>query len=112
MRIDSSIIETIKAKADIAEVIGDYVSLTKRGQNHIGLCPFHSDTTPSLTVNSAKGIYKCFACSTSGDVFTFLQEHLKISFQEAVKMVADKYGIEIPQTPASPSDDANQRKRE
>ena len=112
MRIDSSIIETIKAKADIAEVIGDYVSLTKRGQNHIGLCPFHSDTTPSLTVNSAKGIYKCFACSTSGDVFTFLQEHLKISFQEAVKMVADKYGIEIPQTSASPSDDANQRKRE
>ena len=55
MRIDSSIIETIKAKADIAEVIGDYVSLTKRGQNHIGLCPFHSDTTPSLTVNSARG---------------------------------------------------------
>lgn len=112
MRINSHIIEAIKAKADIAEVIGDYVSLTKRGQNHFGLCPFHSDTTPSLTVNSAKGIYKCFACGASGDVFSFLQEHFKISFQEAVKMVADKYGIELPQDSASPNEDADQRKRE
>lgn len=85
MRIDSSIIETIKAKADIAEVIGDYVSLTKRGQNHIGLCPFHSDTTPSLTVNSAKGIYKCFACSTSGDVFTFCRNISKSLFKKQLK---------------------------
>lgn len=112
MQINSHIIEAIKGKADIAEVIGDYVSLTKRGQNHIGLCPFHSDTTPSLTVNSAKGIYKCFACGASGDVFTFLQNHLKISFQEAVKMVADKYSFELPQTPVTPNEDAEQRKRE
>lgn len=112
MRIDKQIIEAIKAKADIAEVIGEYVSLTKTGQNYKGLCPFHNDQTPSLTVNSAKGIYKCFACDASGDVFTFLQKHLNISFQKTVKMVAEKYGVEIPQEPISPTEEANQHKKE
>lgn len=96
MRITSNIIDTIKARADIVEVIGEYIPLTKRGQNLIGLCPFHNDTTPSLTVNSAKGIYKCFACDVSGDIITFLQDYLKITFLEAVQMLAEKYGIEIP----------------
>ena len=112
MRIASDIIEAIKAKADIVEVIGEYVPLNKSGQNYKGLCPFHSDTTPSLTVNSAKGIYKCFACDASGDVFTFLQEYLKISFQETVKMLAEKYKIEIPDGISILADDAQQRKRE
>lgn len=85
MRIASNIIDSIKAKADIVEVIGEYVHLTQKGQNYIGLCPFHSDSTPSLTVSPSKGIYKCFACDVSGDVINFLQEHLKISFVEAVK---------------------------
>jgi DNA primase len=88
MRIASNIIDSIKVKADIVEVIGEYVHLTQKGQNYIGLCPFHSDTTPSLTVSPSKGIYKCFACDTSGDVIHFLQEHLKISFVEAVKILA------------------------
>ena len=112
MRIASNIIDTIKAKADIGEVIGEYVHLTKKGQNYIGLCPFHNDSTPSLTVSSAKGIYKCFACDASGDVIKFLQEHLKISFVEAVKILANKYGIEIPENSCSMADDADQRKRE
>ncbi|MFC2653949.1 MAG: DNA primase [Segatella salivae] len=112
MRIASNIIDTIKAKADIVEVIGEYVHLTKKGQNYIGLCPFHNDSTPSLTVSSAKGIYKCFACDASGDVIKFLQEHLKISFVEAVKILANKYGIEIPENSCSMADDADQRKRE
>lgn len=112
MRIASNIIDTIKAKADIVEVIGEYVHLTKKGQNYIGLCPFHNDSTPSLTVSSAKGIYKCFACDASDDVIKFLQEHLKISFVEAVKILANKYGIEIPENSCSMADDADQRKRE
>ena len=99
MRIASNIIDTIKAKADIVEVIGEYVHLTKKGQNYIGLCPFHNDSTPSLTVSSAKGIYKCFACDASGDVIKFLQEHLKISFVEAVKILANKYGREVNMIP-------------
>ena len=112
MHISSSIIETIKARADIVEVIGEHVHLTKRGQNYIGLCPFHNDSTPSLTVNSAKGIYKCFACDASGDVIAFLQEHLKLSFVEAIQMLAKKYGVEIPEDSCSVADDADQRKRE
>ena len=112
MRIASNIIDTIKAKADIVEVVGEYVHLTKKGQNYIGLCPFHNDSTPSLTVSSAKGIYKCFACDASGDVIKFLQDYLKISFVEAVKMLAKKYGVEIPEDSCSMADDADQRKRE
>lgn len=112
MHISSSIIEIIKARADIVEVIGEYVHLTKRGKNHLGLCPFHNDNTPSLTVSSAKGIYKCFACDASGDVIAFLQEHLKLSFVEAIQMLAKKYGVEIPEDSCSVADDANQRKRE
>ena len=112
MRIDPNIIDTIKTRADIAEVIGEYVQLTKRGQNYIGLCPFHNDSTPSLSVNSAKRIYKCFACDASGDVIDFLQKHLKISFVEASKMLAKKYGIEIPEDAGAMPDDSDQRKRE
>ena len=77
MRIASNIIDSIKAKAGIVEVISEYVHLTQKGQNYIGLCPFHIDSTPSLTVSPSKGIYKCFACDASGDVINFLQEHLK-----------------------------------
>ena len=112
MRIASNIIETIKAKTDIVEVIGEYIHLTKKGQNYTGLCPFHNDSTPSLTVSSAKGIYKCFACDASGDVITFLQEHLKISFVEAIQMLAKKYGVEIPEDSYSSIGDEDQRKRE
>ena len=112
MRIASNIIDTIKAKADIVEDIGEHVHLTKRGQNYTGLCPFHNDSTPSLTVSSAKGIYKCFACDASGDVIKFLQDYHKISFVEAVKMLANKYGVEIPEDSCSMTDDADQCKRE
>ncbi len=112
MRIASNIIDSIKAKAGIVEVISEYVHLTQKGQNYIGLCPFHSDSTPSLTVSPSKGIYKCFACDASGDVIKFLLEYLKISFVEAVKMLANKYGVEIPENSCSMADDADQRKRE
>lgn len=112
MRIASIIIDSIKAKAGIVEVISEYVHLTQKGQNYIGLCPFHSDSTPSLTVSLSKGIYKCFACDASGDVIKFLLEYLKISFVEAVKMLANKYGVEIPEDSCSMVDDADQRKRE
>ena len=74
MRIDSANIDAIKQKADIAEVVSDHIKLGKQGLNYIGLCPFHDDSTPSLTVNTTKGIYKCFACGATGDVIDFLQK--------------------------------------
>lgn len=112
MRIDQNIIDAIKAKADIVEVIGEHVHLTKVGQNYTGLCPFHDDRSPSLTVSPSKGIYKCFACNASGDVIDFLQECLKISFVEAVELLADRYGVDIPKDAYSVTDETARRKRE
>ena len=101
MSIPSTVIDIIKSKADIVEVIGDYVALKKEGQNYKGICPFHSDKSPSLTVSPDKGIYKCFSCGASGDVVKFLEAHLNLSFPEAIALLANKYGIEIPTEPSS-----------
>lgn len=112
MHISSNIIKTIKAEADISEVIGEHVQLTKKGQNYIGLCPFHNDNNPSLNVNSAKGIFKCFACNASGDVIAFLQEYLKIDFEEAIRILAKKYGVVIPEETNPSVGEEEKRKRE
>lgn len=73
----------------IVKIIGNFVALTPHGQEHIGICPFHKDTTASLRVNDKKGIYKCFACSAGGDAISFIQKHRNVSFLEAVKLIAD-----------------------
>lgn len=112
MVIPSNVIETIKAKAGIVDVIGEYVTLRKEGQNYKGLCPFHIDNTPSLVVNPAKGIYKCFACGASGDVVKFLEEHLSLSFPDVMEILAKKYGVEIPKEELTPENVALQQKRE
>ena len=80
MSIPSTVIDIIKSKADIVEVIGDCVALKKEGHNYKGICPFHSDKSPSLTVSPDKGIYKCFSCGASGDVVKFFEAHLNLSF--------------------------------
>lgn len=112
MSIPSNVIDTIKSKTDIVEVIGEYVSLKKEGQNYKGLCPFHSDNSPSLTVSPEKGIYKCFSCGASGDVVKFLEDHLNLSFPEAIELLAKKYGVEIPAEPLSIEEMELQKKRE
>lgn len=112
MSIPTNVIETIKSKADIVEVIGEYVTLKKEGHNYKGLCPFHSDNTPSLSVKPEKGIYKCFACNASGDVVQFLQAHLGLSFPEAIETLAKKYGVEIPTDSLSSDDLELQKMRE
>lgn len=84
----------ILSRSDIIEVISEYVTLNRRGRNFIGLCPFHSEKTPSFTVSPEKQIYKCFGCGKSGNVFTFLMEKETMSFPETLKFLAGKYGIE------------------
>ncbi len=93
--ISDEILNKIKAEADIVKIIGEYVKLEKKGGNFVGLCPFHPDTNPSLSVSPSKKIYKCFSCGASGNVFTFLQEYEHVPFPRAVQMAADKCGIKI-----------------
>lgn len=95
MRISESKIEEIRNTANIVDVVSEYVQLRKRGRNYIGLCPFHSEKTPSFTVSDEKQIYHCFGCHNGGNVFKFLMEYKKISFIEAVQELAEQFGIEL-----------------
>src|SRR5262252_1418198 len=91
-----SFAEKVKQQADIVRVVGEYVQLKKAGQNFRGLCPFHSEKTPSFNVHSTKQIYHCFGCGQGGDVFKFVMEMEKCSFPEAMRIVAEKCGIALP----------------
>src|SRR6478672_1820943 len=88
-------ISEIRHRASIVEVISDYVTLKKAGRNHMGLCPFHGEKTPSFTVSEEKGIYHCFGCQAGGSVFNFLMQYDHLAFPEAVERVAKRYGIVI-----------------
>ena len=96
MKIPQEIISEIKQKADIIDVIGDYVNLKNTGKNYKGLCPFHSEKTPSFSV-SPEGFFYCFGCKESGNSISFLQKYLNLNFVEAVQLLADKYGIKLEQ---------------
>src|SRR6478672_9011211 len=96
--ISQNTIQQILGRLDIVDVIGGFVRLKKRGANYLGLCPFHNEKTPSFTVSPAKEIYKCFGCGRSGNTISFLMEHEKYSYVEALKWLANKYGIEIEET--------------
>lgn len=85
----------LKHRINIVDIIKDYVSLTKRGKNYFGICPFHDDHNPSMSVSSEKQMYKCFVCGAAGDVFHFVKDYEKISYYEAVKKVVDKAGLGI-----------------
>jgi DNA primase len=88
-------IEAVKERMDIEEVVSDYVSLKKKGKDFWACCPFHDEKTPSFSVAPVKGIYKCFGCGKAGDSITFIMEHEKFSYTEAIRHLAGKYGIEI-----------------
>lgn len=90
--IPSEEVNLIRKEADIVDVIGSYINLVPKGKNYFGVCPFHNDHSPSLSVSPDKQIYRCFTCLASGNVFTFVQNYENISFVEAVKKVSDKIG--------------------
>ena len=106
-RIPEDTVEQVRQSVDIVEVVADYVALTRRGKNHLGLCPFHEDRRPSFNVSQDKQIYKCFSCGAGGNVFTFLMELEKISFVEAIKQLAERAGIVLPED-RERSDDGQQ----
>src|ERR687889_1837989 len=90
-------IDDLKQQADIVLVIQDYVSLKKTGATYKGLCPFHGEKTPSFHVNRDKGFFHCFGCGVGGDVIKFIELHEKVGFTDAVRMLAQKIGISVPE---------------
>jgi len=95
--IPQDIIEQVRTTVDIVEIIGEYVRLKKRGRNYMAVCPFHTEKTPSFSVSPEKQIFHCFGCGKGGNVFTFLMEHENMTFVEAVRLLADRAGIRIPE---------------
>ncbi len=93
--IDKETVDRIYSAANIVDIIGDYVTLKRAGVNYKACCPFHNEKTPSFVVSPAKGVYKCFGCGKGGNAVTFLMEQEGISYVEALKMVAKRYGIEV-----------------
>lgn len=109
MRIPPEKVEEVRQVADIIEVVGEYVKLKKRGANHFGLSPFKSEKTPSFSVHPGKGIFKCFATGIGGDVFSFLRQMEGIEFYEAVRLLADRYGVVLPEEEAGAQEKANEQ---
>ena len=103
--------ETLKQQADIVRIVGDYVKLRKSGaQNFSGLCPFHSEKTPSFSVHATRQFYHCFGCGASGDVFSFIQKVENITFPEAVRLIAQKLGVPMPKVAFSSPQEARDAK--
>ncbi|HRG91610.1 MAG TPA: DNA primase, partial [Chitinophagaceae bacterium] len=96
--ISQATIQQILNRIDIIDVVGAFVKLKRRGSNFLGLCPFHNEKTPSFTVSPSKELYKCFGCGRSGNAVSFVMEHEKYSYPEALRWLANKYGIEIEET--------------
>src|SRR5690625_3839954 len=89
--------EEIREAADLVEVVGDYVRLKRSGSSFTGLCPFHEERTPSFHVTPRLGIYKCFGCGESGDLFQFVMQMEGIGFPEAMRTLAGRYGVHLPE---------------
>lgn len=98
MYYSDEIIEEVRSRNDIVDVISSYVKLQKKGSSYFGLCPFHNEKSPSFSVSRGKQMYYCFGCGAGGNVFTFLMEYENYTFQEALKYLADKAGVELPET--------------
>jgi DNA primase len=95
-------IQQVKDRVDVVEIISSFIKLKKRGANYLGNCPFHNEKSPSFTVSQAKGIYKCFGCGKAGNAITFVQEHEKLNYPEAIKWLAKHYNIALDETEATP----------
>lgn len=93
--MDNNVINEIRTSVNIVDIISNYLPLTKKGKNYFGVCPFHDDHSPSMSVSEEKQIYTCFSCGATGNVFKFLQDYENINFLESVKKCADISGIEF-----------------
>ena len=110
--IPQDTVNRILDTAQIVDVVGDFVTLKKRGANYIACCPFHNEKTPSFSVSPSKGIFKCFGCGKSGTAVGFVMEHESLSYVEALKYLAKKYHIEVVEKEDSAEDIAQRQKNE
>ena len=108
MAIPTPFLQELLSRADIVDIVGRHVQLKKGGANFSGLCPFHTEKSPSFTVSPSKQFYHCFGCGKNGNAIGFLIEHLGMSFPEAVKDLAQQYGLQVPEEDLSPSERARQ----
>ena len=106
MAIPQSFIQELLARADVVDIVGRYVQLKKGGANFMGLCPFHGEKSPSFSVSPAKQFYHCFGCGKNGNSISFLMDHAGMTFIEAVKDLAQQYGLQVPEDDISPQDRA------
>ena len=97
MYYPEELIEEVRQKNDIVDVISGYIGLQRKGSNYVCCCPFHSEKTPSFAVSRSRQIYKCFGCGEGGNVVTFVMKYENCTFPEAIKILADKAGVELPQ---------------
>ena len=102
MFFSDEVVEEVRAGSDIVDVIGSYVKLQKKGANYMGLCPFHGEKTPSFSVSASRQMYHCFGCGVGGNVFTFLMEYENFSFPEAIRHLAERAGIKLPEEEFTP----------
>jgi DNA primase len=104
MAIPQSFIQELINRTDVVEIVGRYVQLKKGGANYMGLCPFHGEKSPSFSVSPAKQFFHCFGCGKNGNAIGFLMEHAGMSFIEAVKDLAQSYGLQVPEDDADPAE--------
>jgi DNA primase len=109
--IPQAFIQELLARADVVEVVGRFVQLKKAGANFVGLCPFHTEKSPSFNVSPTKQFYHCFGCGKSGDAIRFLMEHAGMNFVEATKELAGEFGMEVPEDESSPEEREKQAQR-
>src|SRR5690349_603564 len=107
-----SFIDDLRLQADIVAVVQDVVGLKRVGNRYRGLCPFHGEKTPSFYVNREQGFFHCFGCQVGGDVFKFVELHEKVSFPEAVKLLAQRFGLPLPELTDGAKDPAADAERE
>ena len=110
--IPRNTVDKILESAHVEDVVGEFITLKKRGTNLLGLCPFHGEKSPSFTVSPVKGIYKCFGCGKAGNSVNFIMDHLKLTYPEALKWLAKKYNIEIIEREITPEEREQQTERE
>ena len=104
MIYSDDIIEEVRGRSDIVDVISGYVRLTRKGSSYFGLCPFHNEKSPSFSVSGSKQMFYCFGCGEGGNVFSFIMKYENYTFPEAVKMLADRAGVQLPEVSMSPEE--------